>query len=285
MRSRLSPPRFGRHRQRDFDLDTPFPITDSQIQEFSLKGHTCLRGLMSRREVAYFHQAIAAAVARLNQETRPLEDRDTYGRAFLQTGDLYKVDERVARFVLSKRFARAAAELVGAQGLRLHHDQALFKEPSGGFTPWHQDQIYWPLDTNQCISMWMPLVDISADIGSLIFASGSNRMGPLVSNISDDSQAEATSAIEQLGLALHSYGPLRAGDATFHGGWTLHHAAVNPTSQMRPVMTVGYFPEGTRLLEPENNLQLEDLRSRWPGLAPGDLAASEAHPLIWSNDS
>ena len=32
---------------------------------------------------------------------------------------------------------------------------------SGGFTPWHQDQFYWPLDTDRTITMWMPLVDVT----------------------------------------------------------------------------------------------------------------------------
>jgi hypothetical protein len=31
------------------------------------------------------------------------------------------------------------------EGVRLYHDQALFKEAEGGITPWHADQYYWPL--------------------------------------------------------------------------------------------------------------------------------------------
>src|SRR5207249_11996994 len=55
----------------------------------------------------------------------------------------------------------------------LYHDQALFKEAGGGRTPWHQDMYYWPLDTDRTITMWMPLVDVPAEVGSMLFASGS----------------------------------------------------------------------------------------------------------------
>ena len=60
----------------------------------------------------------------------------------------------------------AAAHLLGVDGVRLSHDQALFKEPGGGRTPWHQDQCYWPLDTDKTITMWMPLVDVPGEVGT-----------------------------------------------------------------------------------------------------------------------
>ncbi|MFM7820610.1 MAG: phytanoyl-CoA dioxygenase family protein, partial [Actinomycetota bacterium] len=74
--------------------------------------------------------------------------------------------------------------------MRLYHDQALFKEPGGGITPWHQDHVYWPLDTTNTITMWMPLVDVPNEIGSVVFASGSHERGDLGgSEIGDDSQS------------------------------------------------------------------------------------------------
>lgn len=40
--------------------------------------------------------------------------------------------EIIQRFVMARRFAKVAAELMGVDGVRIYHDQALFKEPSGG---------------------------------------------------------------------------------------------------------------------------------------------------------
>lgn len=50
----------------------------------------------------------------------------------------------VCEFVTGKRLARIAAELLEVEGVRLYHDQSLYKEPGGGITPAHADQYYWP---------------------------------------------------------------------------------------------------------------------------------------------
>src|SRR5436189_133361 len=83
---------------------------------------------------------------------------------FLQVMNLWEVDESVKKFTLAKRFAKIAADLLGVENVRLYHDQALYKEPGGGFTPWHQDQYYWPLSTTNTVTMWMPLIDITEDL-------------------------------------------------------------------------------------------------------------------------
>ena len=43
------------------------------------------------------------------------------------------------------------------EGVRLYADQALYKEPHGGYTPWHCDASYWPLATDKVVSAWIPL--------------------------------------------------------------------------------------------------------------------------------
>jgi ectoine hydroxylase-related dioxygenase (phytanoyl-CoA dioxygenase family) len=80
---------------------------------------------------------------------------------------------------------------MGVAGVRLYHDQALYKEAGGGHTPWHQDQQYWPLDGVKCVTLWMPLVHASTkEMGTMRFADGSQELGYLGSlNVSDDSES------------------------------------------------------------------------------------------------
>src|SRR6185312_281663 len=115
------------------------------------------------------------AEARQGAYQKSLAERDTYHKAFIQVDGLWRRDERVRKFVLARRFGKVAADLMGVDGVRVYMDQALFKEPGGGHTPWHQDQYYWPLDTHNTITMWMPLVDIDVQMGMLTFASGSHK--------------------------------------------------------------------------------------------------------------
>ena len=259
-------------------LSTRYPLDADQREAFARDGHVVLRAVASGEEVAAYRSAIQAGVERLSTETRPLEERDTYGKAFLQVPNLWRHDESVARFVLSPRFAALAAELLGVDAVRLYHDQALFKEPGGGPTPWHQDGFYWPLDTDRTITMWMPLVDVPA---GMEWVSGSHLQGDLGRfEISDESEAHFRRVIAERDLPVSAAGPLRAGDATFHAGWALHRAPGNDTDTMREVMTVIWFADGTRIGPADSKPRQHDLRTWLPGLQPGDLAASELNPRL-----
>ncbi len=88
--------------------------------------------------------------------------------------------------------------------------------------------------------------------------------------------------MEERGFRLVETGAINAGDATFHAGWTLHGAAPNTSPMMREVMTVIFFPDGTRIREPESEGQRNDLNAWLPGLQPGDVAASSLNPLVYS---
>lgn len=264
------------------DLSQDYPLFTRLIASYQQQGHVVLRGVASPEEIAAYRPILAEAVARYKTETRPMAERDTYGKAFLQVTNIWERDEAVRRFVMARRFAKIAADLMGVDGVRLYHDQALFKEPGGGRTPWHQDQYYWPMDTSNTITMWMPLVDVSVEMGVMSFASGSQRHGYLGKfKISDESDEVFQKLIAERGLTLECHGAMAAGDATFHSGWTLHNADGNSTGVMREVTTIIYLADGARILEPDHQNREEDLKRWFPGLKPGDLAASSLNPLLY----
>lgn len=261
------------------DLSSPYALSSAQIASFQQNGHVLLRGVAP--EIGAYRPFIKEAALRYNTEKRALQERNTYGKAFLQITNLWQRDEGVRRYVLAQRFAQIAADLMGVERVRIYHDQALFKEAGGGPTPWHQDQYYWPLDTTNTITMWMPLVDVSPSMGPMTFASGSHQKGFLGKYaISDESQAVFACMVEEHGLTLTPGQDMVAGDATFHYGWTLHNAPGNMTEKMREVMTIIYFADGAHVVEPTNPDQENDTRGWFPGLKPGDLAASVLNPVI-----
>ena len=263
------------------NLSSAYPLSPASIQQYQWDGHVLLRDVASPEEVATYHAVIKDAALLYNTEKRALQERDTYGKAFLQIMNLWERDEAVKRFVLAQRFAHIAAALMGVERVRIYHDQALFKEAGGGPTPWHQDAYYWPLDTNNMITMWMPLVDVSVEMGPMIFANGSQKEGFLGHfAISDESQAQFERVIADHKLSLSKPQALKAGDATFHAGWTLHSALANTSDTMREVMTVIYFADGAHVVEPDNPDRANDIQRWLAGLKPGDLAASQKNPLI-----
>ena len=263
-------------------LDSPVTVSPADLQAYRANGWTCVRGVCSPEEIDVYGQLIRDVTIQHNRETRPLEERDTYGKAFLQTMNLWRHDEGVKQFVYSHRFASIAAQLLGVERVRLYHDQSLFKEPGGGFTPWHQDGWYWPVRHEKSVTMWMPLVDISADMGSMTFANGSQEGGviPLAGSISDQSEAFFEGFILGRKLSRGTAGAMKAGDATFHSGITLHRAPGNPTDRVRAVMTIIYIADGEHVQEPVNDNQKADLAGWLPGLKPGDLIDSPLNPVL-----
>ncbi len=262
-------------------LDTLYPLTEDKVAQYQRDGHILLENVLDAAYIPPYQEAIEQTVAERNKETRALKDRDTYGKAFLQTTNLWEHNGLVKEFVTAKRFAGIAARLMGVDKVRLYHDQALFKEAGGGITPWHQDQHYWPLATNKTITMWMTLADISADMGTLRFASGSQAEGYLGDiPISDESETQLRAFVERKGFKLGQAAEMKAGSATFHSGWTLHSAPPNFSERMRPAMTVIYYADGTRVSGLDNKHRVND-RDHWlPGTEPGDLAATRLNPVL-----
>lgn len=257
-------------------------ISDTEKRNFREKGHILTPQVLNRDEVLYYREVINNAAHKFNTEKRKLEERDTYGKAFLQIMNLWEVDERVRSYTLAKRFGKIAADLLGVDRVRLYHDQALYKEPGGGFTPWHQDQYYWPLDTTDTITMWMPLIDINEEMGMLTFASRSHKTGSVENvAISDESEATLEKFIQDKGFEVTRAKTMQAGDATWHYGWTLHSAPGNQSAEvMREVMTVIFVADGAKVTEPQNEHQEAD-RQRWMcGLPAGSVLNSELNPLI-----
>lgn len=267
------------------ELAAAYDVDSELAAGFRRLGHVLLRGVASAEEVSAYRSIILAARERFGAQRTPLENRNTYGKAFLKGMNLWERDEGVRPFVLSRRFAKIAADLLGVSGVRIYHDQALLKEPSGGITPWHQDQHYWPLDTDNTVTMWMPLVDVSPDMGTMHFASGSHRDGYLGDlPISDESERNLEAYIRARGYCVAPAPAMAAGDATFHYGWTLHGAPGNATDRTREVMTIIWFADGARVTEPDNANRQSDLERWMPGLSPGDLAAGRLNPLVYHRE-
>jgi len=264
------------------EISESYWLADEDIAAFRHNGHILLKGVASPSEIAYYQPYITAAVNRFNTEQRPIAERDTYGKAFLQIMNLWVRDDAVRRFTLARRFARIAADLMGVSGIRIYHDQALYKEPGGGFTPWHQDQYYWPVDTDHTVTLWMPLIDVTPEMGMMVFASGSQDAGYIEDlPISDKSEQVFQQFVRDRGYPLSRPRAMTAGDATFHRGWTLHCASENKTTLTREVMTIIYVADGSHALKPDNPNRVHDLADWMPGVKPGDLIASPLNPRVY----
>ncbi len=269
--------------QHTIDLSRDFLVTDEQRGAYRRDGHILLRGVASHEEVFFYRRFILDAVAEMTRAQNAQGRITDYGAMFTQVTNVWRLNEMAKQFVFARRFAKIAAELMGVKGVRLYHDQALIKEPGAKPTPWHQDYYYWPLDTEHTVTMWMPLVDITKDMGSMSFATGSQRVGSFKEMpISDTSQEYFERMIKEKPFSIHTNEIINAGDATFHSGRMLHSAHPNSSTKRREVITIIYYADGARILHPDNEHRKVDMQVFHPGQKPGDVASSELNPLLYS---
>ena len=262
-------------------LDQPYLITPQQQAYFRTNGYIKLKEVLSPEILAYYGNIITDCVKRLNTQNLPMSQRNTYQRAFLQIMNIWRKDEIVREFVFSRRLARIAADLMGVRGVRLYHDQALYKEPSGGFTPWHADQYYWPLSNPNTCTVWIPLQATPLDMGPLAFSVGSQNMSfGRDLEISDDSEQQLESALRHANYPLDET-PFDLGEVSYHSGWTYHRAGPNRSTLPRKVMTIIYMEDGIKLIEPARQAHKNDLKSWMPGAIIGEAVDTPLNPILY----
>lgn len=262
-------------------LQTPYTLSPEQIAHYQHYRYIKLKEVLNAETLNFFNKAITERVHLMNENTTPLEERSTYGKAFLQLFNLWQEDEVVKELIFSKRLGKLASDLMQVEGVRLYHDQALFKEGGGGITPWHADQYYWPLETDKTITAWIPLQETPLELGPLEFSAGSHEIveGREL-EIGDESEVLIQQKLKITDFK-HVIEPFDAGEISFHSGWVFHRAGANTTHEMRKVMTIIYMDKNMVLKNPENANQLNDWNTWCPGAKVGEVINTTLNPVIY----
>jgi len=264
------------------DIDSAYPLTADHVNQFAADGFIKLKQVFDQDTLDYYADAIREEVKAMTENVAPLTDRTLYGKAFLQCINLFERNARIREFVFGKRLARIATDLLGTSGVRLYHDQALFKEPGGGYTPWHVDQVYWPLSSDRTVTAWVPLQPVPLEKGPLCFAKGSHRLQEgrdLI--ISEESERFIGERMKLSDFPVDET-PFDLGEVSFHLGFLFHRAGPNQTTAPREVMTVIYMDSEMRLTEATSDAQRNDTRAFCPGIAVGEKIDSPKTPVLYS---
>jgi ectoine hydroxylase-related dioxygenase (phytanoyl-CoA dioxygenase family) len=261
------------------ELEESYDLAPEAIRFFQEKGYVKLKQVLSPELLAYYGEIITEWVFKLNKLTKPMEERTTYEKAFLQVMNLWRENEEIKAFVFSKRLARIAAQLIQVDGVRLYHDQALYKEPTGGITPWHADQFYWPLSNDNTVTVWVPLQKTPMEMGPLAFAEASQAVEiGRDKEISDESEATLTEALKQ--FSIHET-PFELGEVSYHSGWTYHRAGANVSGIARRVMTVIYMDQDIRIVKPTHEFRQNDWTTWLDSRPIGSIADGSLNPVLY----
>lgn len=233
------------------ELKGRYDVSEKQRDFFDKNGFVFLKSVLSREETAAYCNIIDGVVrSRTKNDERPLEERTPYEREFLQCAHLWGEYPEIKNFTLSPRLGSIAAQLLGAEHVRLWHDQALYKVPGGDATQPHLDLSYWPMLDRNAGTIWVALEEVTVEMGAMHFIPGSHVSGidGFDHRIEDAIEGKSTlleKAAQKIKAGPVSYN-LNPGDATFHHGLTIHYTGKNSTGRTRKGMTVIYFTDGVR---------------------------------------
>lgn len=260
---------------------THFPVSKAEVEHFNTQGYVKIKNVFSAEQLSAFEEVLDQIVAQEKEQLPPLEERDTYGKAFIQLGNLWEQEQRIKDFVFSKPLAHIAQQLMEVDSVRMYHDQALYKEADGGITPWHCDQQYWPLESNKTVTAWIPLTEIPIAMGPLEFSAGSQQLleGRQL-EIGDESEEKIGKLLRLTDFEQH-VSPYALGEVSFHSGWVFHRAGANTSSMMRKVMTVIYMDGAMKLKQPENKNQERDWHRWCPGAEIGKVIDTPINPILY----
>jgi ectoine hydroxylase-related dioxygenase (phytanoyl-CoA dioxygenase family) len=264
------------------DIDSEYKLSPEQIARFQKDGYIKLKAVLSQDVLDYYGKEITRLVLEQSKDAAPLENRTTYGKAFLQIMNIWTKSDVVKEFVFGKRLGKIAADLLQTEGVRMYHDQALYKEAGGGYTPWHVDQFYWPLETEKTVTVWIPLHPVPLEHGPLMFSVGSQRIkvGRDL-EISEDSEKKIDAQLKLSNLPVDETA-FDLGEVSFHLGYTFHRAGPNTLPHAREVMTIIYMDKDMKLAEPKNQNQKNDWEGWCPGAKIGEVINSPLNPVLYS---
>ncbi len=255
-------------------LATPYDVPDEVSAAFGRDAFAKLPDVLT-----------ASVVRRLAERLQELlvaeHGTDTAGR-FLALEQMWLHDDLMRLVATSPRIGGIAADLLGKDGVRIYHDNALSKESGCGRTPWHHDDEHFPLDTTSVVTAWMPMSAIPAPMGPLSFAHGTGLreiLGDLAFDKVGTSYDVAVSQRFGNGGVEVTDGPYAVGEVSFHSSLCFHTAGPNRTTQPRRALATTYFADGARVVEAPTMIS-----GTWqeflPDTAPGALARSELNPVV-----
>jgi ectoine hydroxylase-related dioxygenase (phytanoyl-CoA dioxygenase family) len=220
---------------------------------FARDGVACVRGVLSRHELASAARAIdivLAAPGPLAVVASSPGDPGSFTEDFCRWGQIPEI-EALARH---SAVPRLAAELMATPEVRFYHDHVLVKQ--GGTrqrTPWHQDQPYYNVD-GRGISAWIPVDPVPGE-GSLELVAGSHAGPWLMPRTFLDGEArwfpEGSLAelpdieADRSAFDIRRFG-LAPGDAVFFDFLTVHGAPGFPFAGRRRVLSLRYLSAGAR---------------------------------------
>lgn len=231
--------------------------TEADVQFYRQNGYWIAPKILSDEELELLREHHAKVIAGEYGTQRPPWSRNIEPgqplNHIVKIDNSHWADSVIAKIVLHPLIGEMAARLAGAKGIRLWHDQLLYKPPDTGTrgnVGWHQDYQYWQCtDPPELLTAWLALDDVSEQNGCMQVVPGSHKWGLLPEgNFFEQDLETLQRRIEQ--VSGHPWRTAKcempAGALSFHHCLTIHGSGPNLSRRPRRSWAVHLMPDGTR---------------------------------------
>ncbi|WP_395141851.1 phytanoyl-CoA dioxygenase family protein [Armatimonas sp.] len=267
-------------------------LSEAQIASYRESGFLVIENFLDANELSHWQKttqeavdqrlAMTAAGVTQTETNRILSNQQNpdsyYAQVFTQCIKLLETHAGMKELMLDPRLGELAATLAGIDGIRIWHDQALFKPPFGNPTGWHLDNPYWSFSTRDTLSLWVALDEATLGNGCMWYIPGSHKTATWENAGIGQNMSDLFKLYPQWRTIEPVACPCPAGSAVFHNGLTAHGAGANMTNKPRRAMTCGYLPDGSVFNGTQNILPDDYFHS----LKIDDLLNNDTlNPLVW----
>jgi hypothetical protein len=151
-------------------------FTDEQIYFYNKYGFLIVKNFFNSEDIIKYIPAIWHTVT-LDTAI------DAIIEPFLSTTNLWQSSKLVSQFLLNEKLAKASAELMNVDGVRLFQDKSFIKSPASHESPAHQDRFASLIEENnkKMINAWMPLTtNLTSNNGALLYLPMSHKNNKII---------------------------------------------------------------------------------------------------------
>jgi len=207
---------------------SPSALTDEAVARFQQLGFLVVTGLTTLGDLETVSRLLAGLYRRFHElagarRAHDLGSEQHNARPILEINQTVDLEPLLADTLTFQRCAALAERLLG-RAVEYRFDHAIYKPAfNGTATSWHQDEAYALERKILSAHFWVPLQDVTREMGCMEFIPGSHR-GVLWRHHRRDRLRDAH-ALEVVGLDTSQAVPcpIRAGDATVHFPRTVHY--------------------------------------------------------------
>ncbi|MAI29335.1 MAG: snoK [Rickettsiales bacterium] len=263
------------------ELSKPFNLKKADYDFFLKNGFIKIKNILSNDSIFTLHRELSKIIMSEFSEKRIKEAN------FLSMDLIWLNNKIVKEFVLSKRIAKIAAQLLNVPTIRLYHDNILSKQPGCGRTPWHYDIHHFPLDTKDVVTVWIPAQPISMQMGPLSFAKPLDAYKHVekikFNKFNKNYDKKVSDLFKEKKIEIES-SAFEVGEISFHHNLCFHNAPPNNTTRSRIVLANTFFKDGTKVVK-NPTMVSGDWKKFIPNTDPGGLINSPLNPICWPEES